>query len=170
METAARRDFFTHDFSHNYMRRLIAIIVFLLSIPALTPMSAGPAASPSSSMGPLRVHPGNPRYFMDGSGKPVYFTGSHTHINFKDWGYTDPPPIFDYTAYLAFLKQYNHNFIRLWTWDQTQWLRYSDSLQRDATVYLTPFPWLRVGPGTARDGKPKFDLNQFDQAYFNRLR
>jgi Family of unknown function (DUF6298)/Putative collagen-binding domain of a collagenase len=71
---------------------------------------------------------------------------------------------------LAFLKQYNHNFIRLWTWDQTQWLRYSDSLLRDATVYVTPFPWVRVGPGTARDGKPKFDLNQFDQAYFNRLR
>jgi hypothetical protein len=29
---------------------------------------------------------------------------------------------------------------------------------------------MRTGPGTATDGKPKFDLGSFDQAYFDRLR
>ena len=29
---------------------------------------------------------------------------------------------------------------------------------------------LRTGPGTALDGKPQFDLNQFNQAYFDRMR
>jgi hypothetical protein len=35
---------------------------------------------------------------------------------------------------------------------------------------MTPQPWPRTGPGAARDGKPKFDLARFDQAYFDRLR
>src|SRR5215212_7657169 len=34
---------------------------------------------------------------------------------------------------------------------------------------MTPQPWPRTGPGTARDGKPKFDLAKFDPAYFDRL-
>ena len=38
-------------------------------------------------------------------------------------------------------------------------------------VYATaPHPWKRTGPGLARDGKPKFDLEQFDLEYFDRLR
>src|ERR671925_1036233 len=35
---------------------------------------------------------------------------------------------------------------------------------------MTPQPWPRAGPGTAKDGKPKFDLSRFDPAYFDRLR
>ena len=35
---------------------------------------------------------------------------------------------------------------------------------------MTPFPWPRTGAGLANDGKPKFDLSQFSQAYFDRLR
>jgi hypothetical protein len=33
-----------------------------------------------------------------------------------------------------------------------------------------PLPFLRTGPGIALDGKQKFDLSQFNQAYFERLR
>jgi len=35
-------------------------------------------------MGPLTVHPTNPRYFADGNGNVVYLTGSHTWTNFQD--------------------------------------------------------------------------------------
>jgi hypothetical protein len=35
---------------------------------------------------------------------------------------------------------------------------------------MEPQPWPRTGPGVAKDGKPKFDLSAFDQAYFDRLR
>ena len=31
-------------------------------------------------------------------------------------------------------------------------------------------PFARTGPGQAFDGKPKFDVTQFNQAYFDRLR
>jgi hypothetical protein len=120
----------------------------------------------SSLPGPLKVHPSNSRYFTDGTGKAIYLTGSHTWANLIDKGKTDPPPVFDYEGYLDFLKKYNHNFIRLWSWELTKHVDRGDGSYR----YSSPFPWLRTGPGIALDGKPKFDLNQFDHKYFDRLR
>ncbi len=114
--------------------------------------------------GPLKVSDVNPRYFADVNGNIVYLTGSHTWSNFKDMGDTDPPYPFDFESYLDFLQNYNHNFIRLWTWDLTKY-SYNGTI-----IYAEPFPWKRTGPGTALDGKPKFDLNSFNQDYFDRLR
>ena len=37
-------------------------------------------------------------------------------------------------------------------------------------ITVTPFPWMRTGPGFATDGGLKFDLTKFNQDYFNRLR
>jgi len=34
---------------------------------------------------------------------------------------------------------------------------------------VSPHPWQRTGPGNASDGKLKFDLTKFNQAYFDRL-
>jgi hypothetical protein len=114
--------------------------------------------------GPLKAHPENPRYFADGPGRAVYLTGSHTWSNFKDMGKTDPPPRFDFPAYLDFLIEHDHNFIRMWTWELTTYT-YNGQL-----TFAEPFPWPRTGPGTALDGKAKFNLNEFNQAYFDRLR
>jgi hypothetical protein len=118
--------------------------------------------------GPLRVHPENRRYFTDGSGKAVYLTGAHTWPNLVDLGPTDPPPRFDFDAYLDFLGRYDHNFIRLWTWELTRWDTKANGEQRVHTAF--PHPFARTGPGKAADGKPKFDLEKFDPEYFRRLR
>ena len=107
----------------------------------------------------------NPRYFADPAGNVVYLTGAHTWPNLKDMGATDPPPAFDWSGYLDFLTARHDNFIRLWTWDLT---RHVD--QSGEVIYASPFPWPRTGPGEALDGKPRFDLKRFDQAYFDRLR
>ena len=69
-------------------------------------------------MGPLRVCPDNARYFADAGGKAVYLTGAHTWNNFQH--NTFYPPV-DYPAYLDFLDRHNHNFIRLWVWEQAAW-------------------------------------------------
>ena len=114
--------------------------------------------------GPLKLHPSNPRYFTDGTGRIIYLTGSHTWSNFKDMGKIEPPPPFDFEAYLDFLQQHNHNFIRMWTWELSTYT-YDGAL-----IYAEPFPWQRTGPGETLDGKPKFDLKKFNQAYFDRLR
>jgi Putative collagen-binding domain of a collagenase len=116
--------------------------------------------------GLLRVHPKNPRYFTDGSGKAVYLTAAHTWANLQDIGFTDPPPAFDYATYLDFLQKHHHNFIRLWRWELCRWQESRDNKVR----YCAPHPWKRTGPEKALDGKPKFDLHQFDPEYFDRLR
>ena len=36
--------------------------------------------------GPLKVHPRNPRYFADGSGRAIFLTGAHTWANLQDSG------------------------------------------------------------------------------------
>jgi hypothetical protein len=136
--------------------------------------SSLPAAS---AAGPLRVHPENPRYFTDGSTtmnnslRAVYLTGAHTWNNLVDIGRADPPEAFDFVAYLDFLERHHHNFIRLWAWDSTVWhTRANGSLGKDFIHHVAPLPWLRTGPGSAPDGKPKFDLTKFDPRYFERLR
>ena len=122
-------------------------------------------------MGPLRVHPQNPRYFADGSGRAVYLTGSHTWANLQDQGPKDPPKPFDYGRYLDFLRERNHNVIRLWAWEQARWAPWSDGKgQNPSDWFISPNPYARTGPGKALDGKPKFDLEKWDDAYFDRLR
>ena len=118
-------------------------------------------------MGPLSVCKTNPRYFTDGTGKAIYLTGSHTWANFAtDQGLKDPPMVFNYNGYIEFLVNHNHNFFRGWTWELT----YSEYGKNGGPFYWKPFPWQRTGPGNATDGKPKFNLNKFNQAYFDRLR
>jgi len=128
--------------------------------------------------GPLRVSPTNRRYFVDGNGKTVYLTGSHNWNNLQDADplflnnatgqLIDPGavtyPKFDFQDHLRFLIKHNHNFTRLWMCEEAAWVPW---LVRKQTI--EPLPFLRTGPGDALDGKPKFDLTQFDSGYFDRL-
>ena len=117
--------------------------------------------------GVLRVPTGpgtNPRYFTDDSGKAIYLIGSHWGYELQDnaWGslYT-----YNFNAYLNLLKNNNHNFIRMWSVEHTM----KGGANPDAIA--TPMPYKRVsGYGLANDNLNKFDLNQFDESYFNRLR
>ncbi len=136
------------------------------------PALAAGASAQDASAGPLRVHPLNGRYFGDGAGRTVYLTGAHTWNNLSDVGIGDPPTAFDFPKYLAFLEQHHLNFIRLWRWELTRWDAGATPQYTPKTdMYaVAPHPWKRTGPGAALDGRPKFDLEQFDPAYFDRLR
>lgn len=103
--------------------------------------------------GPLRAPDGGSRYFVDSSGQPVYLAGSHTHLNSQDRDGDENA--FDYGRYLLFLQQRRHNFTKLWAWEDAR---------------HSPLPYRRVGLEMALDGKPKFDLTKWNQAYFDRLR
>jgi len=126
------------------------------------------AGEEASRLGPLRVHPENPRYFTVDGKSAVYVTGAHTWANLQDQGVTDPPPAFDFAAYLDFLTAHGHNFIRLWRWEVPKW-NYGQA-RRGQMSFCEPHPWQRPGPGTAADGKPRFDLTRFNEGYFHRLR
>jgi hypothetical protein len=146
------------------MMRSVILVMFLISGCA----SAGAA---HKRLGPLRAHPTNSRYFTDGtklpdgSFKAIYLTGSHTWTNLIDRGPTDPPASFDFDAYLDFLQKHNHNFIRLWGRQICWYQKYGN-----VPLHAAPLAWQRTGPGNALDGKPKFDLNKLNPAYFQRLR
>ncbi|RPJ27147.1 MAG: hypothetical protein EHM33_09025 [Chloroflexi bacterium] len=126
--------------------------------------------------GPLVVSETNPRYFTVASGsaadrKAIYLTGSHIWHNFHDGmgpgaDCADVSEELDFDAYLKFLKEHGHNFIRLWRWEQFK----SQAASGGFHLCMTPQPWLRTGPGDAKDGKPKFNLEVFNQTYFDRLR
>jgi hypothetical protein len=136
--------------------------------------SSGSSTRPAA--GPLVVSEANPRYFAVASAdaadrRVVYLTGSHVNNNFHDGSgpgadCAEVPEPNDFRAYHEFLKERSHNFIRLWRWEQFR------SQVAGGTFHfcMTPQPWPRTGPGSARDGKPKFDLSAFDPAYFDRLR
>ena len=129
-------------------------------------------AAQAQTHGPLRVHPENPRYFTDDSGKAILLAGSHTWPNLVDMGPSDPPPAFDFDAYLAWLKSYGHNFTRGWTWEPTKWdnTRMKAVQSRNGAHTVAPHPWPRTGPGLAIDGRPKFDLSQHNPEYLQRIR
>lgn len=150
-------------------------IVFLCLALATLTQSLASAAAPDTPKaagirGPLRVDPTNPRYFTDDGQRAVYLTGSHTWDNLQDMAETDPPAAFDFNAYLDFLAKHDHNFIRLWRWELVSWDTKANNEKTAKRLAVAPHPWARTGPGQALDGKPKFNLDQFNDAYFQRLR
>ena len=129
-------------------------------------------------MGPLRQSR-NPNYFEDASGTPLVLCGSHTWNTLQDWGTKGSVRPLDFDAFVRFLKAHGHNFTLLWSTELPRFrglpttelgkIRYrGTSSPPDFTV--SPFPWMRTGPGLATDGGPKFDLTKFNPAYFDRLR
>ncbi len=146
---------------------LLAIAVLLvLCVSVAAQGNSLPAEG--SAMGPLAVHPQNPRYFRNiATGEAVYLTGSHTWANLVDIGPSDPPPPFGFDAYVDWMAKLNHNFMRMWTWELVTWDTKANGEGKHHAA--SPQPYARTGPGMALDGKPRFDLAKFNPAYFDRL-
>ncbi|GAB6164137.1 hypothetical protein JCM19992_01370 [Thermostilla marina] len=106
-------------------------------------------------------------FFVDANGRGVFLTGSHTWANFQERGVRGETPDFDYDAYLAFLDRFGHNFMRMWMWEHALRMQF---VPADVPIRYAPLPYRRTGPGKAADGLPKFDLEQFDESFFRRLR
>ena len=145
-------------------KTISAVFALILSLFGCLRLISSPVFA-AEATGPLQVSTSNSRYFTDGLGNTILLTGSHHWTNLQDGGLTDPPGSFDYPGYLNFLESRGHNFIRLWTWEQAKW-----EVGRTEDIWYNPMPYARPGPGTALDDKPKFDLTQFNQAYFDRMR
>jgi len=124
-------------------------------VPIATPTPTKTSV-PTSVPSGLRVLDSNPRYFTVDGETALYLTGSHTWKSLQDIG--NPPEAFNYTAYLEFLQSYNHNFIRLWAWEQDEG---EPGLAGD--IFFAPSLYAKETSGT-------YNLEQFNQAYFNRLR
>ena len=157
-------------------RVLIGTVALLVAVRAL---NAAPA------LGPLRVHPTNPRYFTDGatnadgSLRGVYLGGHQIFVDLQDNSFNkewtkdlchpeDPKAqarLLDWSGYLGFVEQQHFNYLR-------NWIIWSTGSGTAASPHrmASPLPFERTGPGAARDGGLKFDLRRFDEAFFQRLR
>ncbi len=132
----------------------------VLTFTALFVLAAPTLAAPAA--GPLKVLPGNPRYFTDGGGKVVFLTGSHTWNNLVDIDRLTPPanPVIDFEEYLDFLAAHHHNCFRLWTWDNSAIFdaQRQDHLPAESPALAAHRPGRRPGrqaqvrPGQVRPG------------------
>ena len=122
-----------------------------------------------ANAGLLRVHPTNPIYFTADSGKAIYLGGHQIFVDLQDntFGKTviyNYQQTLDWNWYLGFAKDRGMNYIRGWS-------EFSTGCLTSPCIPANPMPYKRVsGSGNANDGGLKFDLNQFNQAYFDRMR
>ncbi|WP_370384866.1 hypothetical protein [Catenulispora sp. GAS73] len=119
-------------------------------------------SDPQPATGPPIVSPTNPRYTAamgPGPRRAAHRTGSHIWNILHDGpgpSSTAEAEQLDFVAYLRFLTERGHNFIRLWRWEQFR----SEAASCNCHFDMSPQPRARTGAGTAKDGKPRFDLDQ----------
>jgi hypothetical protein len=155
----------------NAMRVAFTFVFLSLAAAGLARGAPPPAASTSGPITvPLRALSTNPHYFTDGSGKAVYLTGSQTWNTFQDWGTHGSVQPIDFTAFVNMLLAHNHNFTLLWAAELPTCHGFPSTASSPPDITVSPQPWQRTGPGTASDGKLRFDLTKFNQGYFDRLR
>ncbi len=109
-----------------------------------------------ASLPALAVHPDHPHYFQTANGPPLLLIGAYTWGAFSDADY-------DYEAMFDTLQAHGLNFARVWLWWGCEQFPPPGDNRRVE-------PFLRPGPGEANDGRPKYDLTQFNPAFFKRLR
>jgi hypothetical protein len=116
------------------------------------------------------VHPTNPRYFVDDSGKAIHLGGHQIFVDLQDNSFNKEfirgwKRTLDWEQYLDFMEQRNLNYLR-------NWIIWSVGSGSNATPSKRAHPMIykRTGPGSARDGEKKFDLLQFNQEFFDRMR
>jgi hypothetical protein len=118
-------------------------------------------ASQRHPAGELRVHPENPRYFVD-TARPVVLMGRY-HADFICSTYehfTKDLP--GYVSYLA--DELNANFTQVWAIMIFSGRKEAEYGVNTGGAKFMPF--LRTGPGTNYYGEPKYDLTRYDPAFF----
>ncbi|MDO8686316.1 MAG: DUF6298 domain-containing protein [Clostridiales bacterium] len=117
--------------------------------------------------GLLRKNKVNPRYFTDDSGKAIFFAGSHTWAVMNDmWLENEPRHNMDYKGFLQMMEDCYHNFMRFWQFN----MQAKGAAWNKIQTVFDPLPFERTGPGLAKDGLPRFNLDKFNSAYFERMR
>ncbi len=142
----------------NYGRCGLAIVFLVLFLVPFIP--AHFKSAPASP--PFTIHPENPKYFLF-RGKPVVLITATEHygsvINSR----------FNFERYLEEAADKRMTLTRLFLlFRELQSARNPNSpLKPESPDFVSPY--LRSGPGKALDGEPKFDLDQWNPVYFERL-
>ncbi len=137
----------------------IRVLYFGICLPAILFFSC------SRNYGPVSLHPDNPHYFLF-RGKPAVLIGSTEHygavLNLD----------FDYIPYLDELASHGLNVTRtfsgIYLEPQGAFGIEKNTLAPAPEKYICP--WARSSQSGYANGGNKFDLNLWDEAYFERLK
>lgn len=115
---------------------------------------------------PIALHPLNPHYFIY-KGKPLILISSAEHYG------AVLNPAFDYMKYLSTLHEDGMNYTRIFT-GSMYWEIENDFGITNNTLAPAPgtalAPWKRTQEPGNLNGGNKFNLDEWDEAYFDRLR
>ncbi|MDQ3291763.1 MAG: cellulase family glycosylhydrolase [Bacteroidota bacterium] len=135
------------------------VLCFFLGVLSFLAVSAQPGSTPIS------LHPDNPRYFLF-RGKPTILVTSGEHygavLNLD----------FDYNTYLNTLQADGLNYTRIFSGAYVEIPGAFDITDNTLAPAAGKFisPWQRSNQPGYFSGGNKFDLEQWDPAYFQRLR
>jgi hypothetical protein len=143
------------------MSTLLRMALLLLPLALLTPGSTAPSAHKR----PIALHPDNPHYFMF-RGKPTVLITSAEHYG------AVLNSDFDYAQYLKTLQADGMNLTRVFSGAYVEPpgafnIRHN-TLAPAEDRFLSP--WRRSGTAGYAGGGAKFDLAQWNDAYWKRLR
>ncbi len=151
--------------SHGSWRKIGARLSLLLgSLFALSQLVS--AQAPETAAEPIRLHPDNPHYFLF-RGRPAVLISSGEHYG------AVLNPDFDYLTYLNTLQAKGFNLTRIMNGTSREdpnsifWAGEQNTLAPRPGRYLAP--WARIATPGYRGGGNKFDLDKWDEAYFQRL-
>ncbi len=138
------------------------IILFFLALILLFPFSS--LSDNSGKQKPISLHPENPHYFL-WRGEPTIFITSAEHygalLNLD----------FDYRKYFDTLEQQGMNMTRIFSGAYCE-PEGAFNISKNTLAPLTGkliAPWKRSQIPGYKNGGNKFDLDQWDEAYFDRL-
>ena len=147
--------------------RILALVVVAAGLLSVCHPGAGQIVSKAPSSKALSIYPANPAYFQSADGKPVVMIGDYEASPTAPTG-TPIDPNFDYQIFFDTLKNNGLNFAKLWIFYGVE-AEYDSETPFDEYHRFNILPYLRTGPGLANDGRPKYDLTQFNPYYFERV-
>ena len=148
-------------------RFILALVVVAASLLSFCKPAAGQMGAEVPSSKALSIYPTNPAYFQSADGKPIVMIGDYEASPTAPTG-TPIDPNFDYQIFFDTLGDNGLNFAKLWIFYGVE-AEYDSETPFDEYHRFNILPYLRTGPGLASDGRPKYDLNQFNPYYFERV-
>ncbi|UCF14130.1 MAG: hypothetical protein JSW59_12015, partial [Phycisphaerales bacterium] len=113
----------------------------------------------ASKAGRLEICPRHPYYFRDDD-QHIILVGISDRSLFTIW---QNEKGFSWQRYLGELANHRLNYVRQ---DVFSWGALLAPVHYPAQFSNPAWPFARMGPGMAIDGKPKFNLTKFNQSYF----
>jgi len=148
------------------MKRAILLVLAATASFSAFGLAALPGADPRGSK-VLSIYSANPAYFESPDGNPVVMIGDYEASPVCPTG-VPMDPNYDYRIFFDTLKDNGLNFAKVWIFYGVE-AEYDSEMPFDDYHRFNLLPYLRTGPGLANDGRPKYDLTQFNPYYFERM-